>query len=72
MTHDCSIQRFNTVLTILTSMSLLSESSNPNAYFSVMGFGEIIDPECALPEEEKINFWCLGVCSLDQIRILLH
>ena len=59
-------------MTILTSMSLLSESTNPNAYFSVLGSGEIIDPECALSEKEKMKFWCFGVCSLDQIRIILH
>ena len=57
-------------MTMRTSITSLSKS--PKKYFSVLGTGEIVDPECALSEKEKINFWCFGVFTSDPIRIALH
>ena len=57
-------------MTMRTSITSLSKS--PKKYFSVLGTGEIIDPECALSEKEKMNFWYFGVFTSDPIRIMLH
>ena len=56
-------------MTMRTSITSLSRS--PKKYFSVLGTGEIVDPECALSEEEKTNVWCFGVFTSDSIRNML-
>jgi len=50
--------------------SITSLSKSPKKYISVLGTGKIIDPECALSEEEKMNFWYFGVSTSDPIRII--